>query len=388
MKLGSKSVVIIALLMCSLVWAGPNEDASISFDADLSAGDQGVSEIDAPGVDAEIRFEVRVQSCNTLDSYSFELLYHVDDLLYAEFSTANLPREDNILNQKGDYLFDSPIVTDDDTGPVGVVTISVVNTTDDPANCPSGDGLLGKVTFYSKVEAPRSIQFGDVEWKDPTGVSDMCKDENKGEFFMGGGSLPVELSAFDAHVLDGAVNLTWATESEKNSWGFNVYRSLRAETDYERINGEMIEAAGNSTTHREYAFMDSRVESQTTYYYKLQQLDINGAVRWYGPLSVTVTQAPSAAPEQFVLYENYPNPFNPSTTIQYDVAEASVVTLEIFDITGKRVKTLVNDDKAAGSYSVVWDATDSAGRIVPNGAYVYRLRAGSLQFVNKLMVLK
>ena len=154
------------------------------------------------------------------------------------------------------------------------------------------------------------------------------------------------------------------------------------------INGEMIEAAGNSTTFREYGFTDSRVESQTTYYYKLQQLDINGAVRWYGPLSVTVTQAPSAAPEQFVLYENYPNPFNPSTTIQYDVAEASVVTLEIFDITGKLIKTLVNGEKAAGSYSVVWDATDSAGRIVPNGAYVYRLRAGSLQFVNKLMVLK
>ena len=381
-----RALLLIFLLMVSvgLLWGGPNQNAAIVFDA--NAGNQGVSSIDAPGVDAEIRFEVRVIGCNTLDSYSFELRYQTADLIFGEFTTKNLPKEDNILNQKGAFLFDSPIVTDDTSNTIGVVTVSVVNTTSDPANCPSGDGLLGKVTFYSKTAAPRSIQFGEVVWKDPSGITDYGKAENKGEFFMGGGSLPVKLSAFSAQSVKEGVRLLWSTESETNSYGFHVLRSMNEAGPFQQVSGDMIRGAGNSTSRRDYQWLDRRVESGATYFYKLLQLDINGGSETFGPIRVTVTAV--AKPAAFALYPNFPNPFNPGTTIGYDLAEAGAVRLEIYDVAGKLVRLLESGEKAAGAYQVVWDGRNDQNQPVSAGAYFCRLSAGSFQRTHKMMILK
>ncbi|MBN1560145.1 hypothetical protein JW998_07825, partial [candidate division KSB1 bacterium] len=160
-------IFAILVLLAASAYAGQNENAAISFDFDKSPGNQGVSLIDAPGAGAFVKVEVRVANCSQLDSYSFELLYNTADLIYTTFATQNLPLEKNILNQKGTFLFDSPIVTVDDSGPVGKVTVSVVNTTNDPLQCPSGDGLLGLVEFYTQTAAPKSVLFGVVKWKDP-----------------------------------------------------------------------------------------------------------------------------------------------------------------------------------------------------------------------------
>jgi hypothetical protein len=384
----NKLILLWVFLAVGLSFGGPNQNAAIVFDYTLNAGNQGISSIDAPGVDAEVKFEVRVIGCSTLDSYSFELRYQTADLLYGEFSTKNTPKEDNILNQKGAYLFDSPIVTDDHSGAIGVVTISVVNTTSNPANCPSGDGLLGKVTFYAKVAAPRSIQFGQVVWKDPTGVTDYCKEENEGEFFMGGGSLPVTLSSFAAHSVKGGVKLEWSTESETNCWGFYMLRSNSAGEDYEQVTGELIRGAGNSTSRREYQWLDSHVEEGNTYFYKLQQLDINGNSQYYGPIQITIKAGDMAVPTTFRLYPNFPNPFNPGTTISYDLATEEWVKLEVYDVAGRLVRTLVNHQKPAGSFTTVWDGRNELGEMVSNGAYFCRLQAGSFQDVKKMMFLK
>jgi hypothetical protein len=69
-------------------------------------------------------------------------------------------------------------------------------------------------------------------------------------------------------------------------------------------------------------------------------------------------------PETFALYTNYPNPFNPTTTISYDLPEQSQVTLDIYDILGKQIKTLVNQSQDAGKRIAVWDGTDNLGRPV------------------------
>lgn len=384
----NKLIILTVLFAAGLLFSGPNENAAILFDYNLNSGDQGISSIDAPGVDAEIKFEVRVMGCVTLDSYSFELRYRTDELLYGEFTTKNTPKEDNILNQKGVYLFDSPIVTVNASAEIGVVTVSVVNTTSDPTKCPSGDGLLGKVTFYAKVAAPRSIQFGEVKWKDPSGITDLCKDENKDEFFMGGGSLPVMLSSFTAHTVKGGVQLRWSTESETNSWGFHLLRSLSENSGYEQITAELIRGAGNSTNRRDYQWVDARVESAKTYYYKLQQLDINGGSHFYGPIEITVHSGEMATPTAYQLYPNFPNPFNPGTTITYDLAAAEWVKLEVYDVAGRLVRTLVNSTKAAGAYTAAWDGRNELGVTVPNGTYFCRLQAGSFQNVQKMMILK
>jgi hypothetical protein len=88
-------------------------------------------------------------------------------------------------------------------------------------------------------------------------------------------------------------------------------------------------------------------------------------------------------PTNFSLLQNYPNPFNPSTTIIYSVPEAGVVTLKVFDILGREVRTLLNEYKAAGAYNVVFNAHG-----LSSGVYFYRLTTGSKNDVKKLMLIK
>lgn len=94
-------------------------------------------------------------------------------------------------------------------------------------------------------------------------------------------------------------------------------------------------------------------------------------------------------PETFTLHQNYPNPFNPSTTIGFDVPNINtLVKLEIYNILGQKVKTLVNDVYAAGRYSVKWDGTNDAGVQVSTGVYIYRVQAGNVVQSKKLTFIK
>lgn len=94
-------------------------------------------------------------------------------------------------------------------------------------------------------------------------------------------------------------------------------------------------------------------------------------------------QAPAAA---FTLDQNFPNPFNPATTIAFDLARAEHVSLSVFDMQGRLVRTLVNEARAAGSYNVVWDGAGDDGRRAASGTYVYRLESDS-QIQSRTMVL-
>ncbi len=91
-------------------------------------------------------------------------------------------------------------------------------------------------------------------------------------------------------------------------------------------------------------------------------------------------------PEGFALDQNYPNPFNPTTTIGYSLPTASYVSLEIYNVLGQRVKTLVDQTQGAGQYRVDWNSTDQSGHSVASGVYFYRLTVGD-QVVSKKMLL-
>ncbi|OGG50092.1 MAG: hypothetical protein A3F84_02590 [Candidatus Handelsmanbacteria bacterium RIFCSPLOWO2_12_FULL_64_10] len=86
--------------------------------------------------------------------------------------------------------------------------------------------------------------------------------------------------------------------------------------------------------------------------------------------------------------KNYPNPFNPSTTISYTLPEASTVRLTIYNILGQQVRTLINNRQAAGIHAVQWDGHDDAGRSVASGLYFYRLTAGEFTQTQKMLLLK
>ena len=100
-------------------------------------------------------------------------------------------------------------------------------------------------------------------------------------------------------------------------------------------------------------------------------------------LTITDVGEVFITPTQFVLYENYPNPFNPSTTIRYSIPEASFTTLRVYDALGNEVSALVNETKSAGTFEVVFDATN-----LSSGIYYYTLQSGSLTQTKKMMLTK
>ena len=114
-----------------------------------------------------------------------------------------------------------------------------------------------------------------------------------------------------------------------------------------------------------------------------------------GPRAITVDVSAvlssikeASLPEEFALYNNYPNPFNPVTNIAFDLPEASEVILEIYNISGQRVRTLVNKQYQAGRHMVQWSATNDFGQSVASGMYLYRIQAGSFVSHKKLVLMK
>ena len=105
-------------------------------------------------------------------------------------------------------------------------------------------------------------------------------------------------------------------------------------------------------------------------------------------ITPTTTSTPAAVPGAYALNANVPNPFNPVTTISYDLPEATEVTLEVFDASGRRIATLAAGQRPAGRHSVVWDGRDMTGRTVGSGMYFYRLEAGAFMETRKMVVMK
>jgi hypothetical protein len=89
-----------------------------------------------------------------------------------------------------------------------------------------------------------------------------------------------------------------------------------------------------------------------------------------------------------VLYQNVPNPFNPTTTIRFDLAAEAHVELRIYDVAGRLVRTLANQPMGRNLNAIVWDGLDLAGLPVPSGVYFYRLKAGDFTDTRKMVVLR
>ena len=94
-------------------------------------------------------------------------------------------------------------------------------------------------------------------------------------------------------------------------------------------------------------------------------------------------------PTEFELSQNFPNPFNPTTTIRYGLPRDEWVTLKIYNLLGKEVATLLNNErKTAGSHVAIWNGRNSQGQIVASGIYVYQLRAGEFSFTRKMAMVR
>ena len=94
-----------------------------------------------------------------------------------------------------------------------------------------------------------------------------------------------------------------------------------------------------------------------------------------------------ALPQGFALGQNYPNPFNPSTVIPYQLPTAAHVRLEVFNVLGQQIETLVNEERSAGVHTAVWNATDAAGQAVAAGVYIYRLRGAGVELTRRMVLI-
>ena len=93
-------------------------------------------------------------------------------------------------------------------------------------------------------------------------------------------------------------------------------------------------------------------------------------------------------PEVFALHQNYPNPFNPTTQIKYDLPEDALVNITIYDVMGRSIRSLVNNQQKAGYRSIQWNATNNLGEPVSAGMYIYMIQAGEFRQVRKMVLLK
>jgi hypothetical protein len=93
-------------------------------------------------------------------------------------------------------------------------------------------------------------------------------------------------------------------------------------------------------------------------------------------------------PVDYALHQNYPNPFNPSTTITYAVPTAGMIGLDIYNVLGQKVRTLLHEVRPAGTWQTVWNGMDDTGKLVPSGIYFYRLSSSDVSITKKMMLLK
>ncbi len=211
-------------------------------------------------------------------------------------------------------------------------------------------------------------------------------------------SLPVELASFSADAGDGWVTLKWSTASELQNQGFEILRSDAPDGEFQLLDSYTrnsdLRGAGTSNRAHDYTFTDTYVYNGNTYYYKLVDVDNNGVRTEHGPLSATPESAvgdgkKGNVPEAFALYQNSPNPFNPSTTIRFDLPGSSArVLLEVYNLLGQKITTLYDGVPEAGSYSAVWNGRNDAGREMPSGVYIYRLSTDNFVGSHRMVLMK
>ncbi|MBC7188066.1 MAG: Ig-like domain-containing protein, partial [Calditrichaeota bacterium] len=190
----------------------------------------------------------------------------------------------------------------------------------------------------------------------------------------------VELVAFSARVVPyQGVTISWKTAYELGNVGFQILRSVTAAGPYEVLNSELVPPRQDRT----YSFVDATAKVGQTYHYRLADVDAMGRATLHPPISVVVP-----VPTQYKLCQNFPNPFNPVTTLRYELPKSQAVRLLVFDVMGRVVRTLVDREQEPGYHTVTWDGRNDLGQAVGSGIYYARLEAGDYHAVVKMALVR
>jgi hypothetical protein len=195
--------------------------------------------------------------------------------------------------------------------------------------------------------------------------------------------VPVQLVGFELESHGGAVTLTWETSFEEDHVGFHVERAEDGNHVWVRISDHLIHAGTSERVA--YEFLDPSPAPGRTYVYRLVAVDRRGGTQTFGVGSVTVGRA---LPATIILHQNRPNPFNPSTSIAFELPEAAPMILCIYDASGRTVRTLAQGNLERGLHGFEWDGCDDSGRRVGSGIYLCRLKVDDRSLTRKLVMLK
>jgi len=246
----------------------------------------------------------------------------------------------------------------------------------------------GTVTLNGSVTVLNSITIAvGCTLYIPTGSSLTVEGAiiNNGMVTGGGsypGALPVQMTSFVATSTRLDAFLRWSTSTEVDNFGFEIERRAVSDSQLKSMTWSrvgFVPGSGTSSSPREYAFVDTDVPAGR-YAYRLRQVDHSGAGFYFAASEVEI----GAAPKRFSMGENYPNPFNPSTTIEFTLPEEGRASLKVFNMIGQEVATLFDKTAEAGR---LYRATFSASSL-PSGLYFYRLEFGKQSIVKRMMFVK
>lgn len=181
-----------------------------------------------------------------------------------------------------------------------------------------------------------------------------------------------------AVVKDGCVELSWQMAIDVSAASLQVRRSDSQGGEFFTVASPVHEGAGQL-----FSCKDCEVVPGRAYWYQLVLRGSSGE-ETYGPIEAYVEMAPSV----YRMYQSYPNPFNPTCTICYELPVASQVTLNVFDMSGALVRTLVKGWRQAGVHNETWNGRGDNGRELPSGIYVYEIRARNFVASHKMVLLK
>lgn len=198
-----------------------------------------------------------------------------------------------------------------------------------------------------------------------------------------GNPLPVTMESFTASAFKRDAVLSWVTSIEINNKGFEVERSKKEEStgsysQWEKIG--FVNGSGNTNTQTSYTFTDRKL-IDGVYKYRIKQIDLNGNYEYFMPQNSA--ELVIGKPVNFEISQNYPNPSNPVSKIDFQVPYDTRVSLKVYDLTGKEVSVLADGNLTAGYHTVEFNGSNLA-----SGIYIYKLTADNFTAVKKLVLVK
>ena len=224
-------------------------------------------------------------------------------------------------------------------------------------------------TNSNYVEATVEVPSGSSDWV----LSDAGDDQ----------SLPVGLTSAIAVFEGGVVKLEWKVASEVNNQGFEIARRELPDGRYFQIG--FVEGRGTESTSHRYEFQDHSVRSGHSYAYRITSISPIGERQ---VLADELIVHVGDFLVKFMLEPNRPNPFRKATTLSFGLPERSEVTIRIYDIRGRLVRTLNLGQLVPGRYRIVWHGCDDFGRNLSAGLYLYELDAGGHRAFGKMVRVK